>query len=188
VLLFIAVAAAPAVADILSCKTGPFTANASEESLRKRLGKANVRSEDLHVGEGETESGTVVYPDDRKRRIEILWMDPKTKTSPASLRIDGKGWTTATGIRVGQSLRTVEKHNRRPFRMLGFGWDYGGQAGDWRKGDLASADAPCHLVLWFDAPSSRNVDQVSGDREFSSGHPAMQALDPTIIRIELRFR
>lgn len=179
----------------LSCK-GAFAPDASEASLKKILGASNVRSEPIQLGEGETAPGSVVYPTDRSRRIEVLWGDVKGKRNPAMIRFQGKGWRTAEGITVGMPLRTIEKYNRRPFRIMGFGWDYGGTTTGWRLGEIdRRSDSRCALSLIFDVDYSFDTDEyrarvqsVSGDTEFSSGHPSMQRINPKVIQIRLSYK
>jgi hypothetical protein len=190
--LLLLMAAADARPAILSCK-GAFAPHASEASLKKYFGAKNVRSEAIQVGEGFTEPGTVVFPNDKHRRVEILWSDPKRKRSPARVHVRGNGWRTPEGITRGTTLRIVEKHNRKPFVITGFSWDYGGRAGTWRGGRLEHRDSPCRLSLEFspgdreDEDFRRLIDSVSGEHEFSSGHPSMQKINPIVDGIELTY-
>jgi hypothetical protein len=182
---------------ILECQSA-FTAELDEAELIDRFRAENVVSQEIDVGEGFEEVGTVLFPTSAAERVEILWKNPDTKRMPRAVRIRGRTsrWHTSLGLTLGMTLRDVERLNRVPFRLLGFAWDYEGTVMSWGPGTLGErSPGACRVGarlrpdkdVW-DAPSSRLLSQVSGDREFSSGHPAMQELNPTVYEIWLQFR
>ena len=122
---------------LLEC-TSTFVKEASAESLAKRFGAANVRSGEVYVGEGSYESGTVVFADSVEDRVEILWNDSQAQRLPRIVQIRGNKshWRTASGLTLGIDLLTVERLNRRPFRLLGFEWDYQGTVTSWAGGTI----------------------------------------------------
>jgi hypothetical protein len=186
-------------------RVGPITAETSETSLGALFGPAQVRHIDVQLGEGTTTPGTAIYPDDADRRIEIVWTD-STHTRVREIRLAGNSstWRTAEGISLGSTLKDIERLNGFPFRLTGFGWDYAGTIIGCGRGRLtmlgcsgsARADsehtprhrsvivrlAPDSSAQW--RPESR---QVTGDREFSSGHPAMQSLNPRVYQMIVSF-
>jgi len=182
---------------IISCE-GPFAPTTTPEVLMAAFGAANVTTEDVHVGEGHFEEGTVLFSKSADERLEILWTGGITHGRPRDLFIRGEKsrWRTAGGLTLGASLHAVESLNRRPFRLLGFGWDYGGTTMRWSGGRLAEqADGPCRIRARFSPPdTARDIDggkwyrQVGGERDFSSGHPAMQALNPVIYEIFVQYQ
>jgi hypothetical protein len=90
---------------------------------------------DIELGEGETERGTVLFPDDPTRRLEIVWKDPERKRRPKPIQISsGKSlWQTIRGISLGTTLQ--EQRNGRGFLLAGFAWDYSGTLQDWRHAE-----------------------------------------------------
>lgn len=185
-------------------RVGPLTASSSAADLIQAYGAENVRDESYPLGEGESEPGTVVFPDDVTKRMVILWNDLEKKQGPLAVRIDGPAslWKTAEGLGVGTTLKRVEELNGKPFRLYGFEWDYGGQLVDSNGGSLK--DLPHEdpeggfrggaLLLTFqpDPPVAEKVPadqyaQVSGDSTFESSHPVMQALDPRVAVITVNF-
>ena len=62
---------------------GAITRTSSEAELRRIYGDDNVTEAEVEIGEGETETGTVLFDKDPERRIQILWNDPKAKSNPA---------------------------------------------------------------------------------------------------------
>lgn len=184
----------------LACR-GALSPDASATSLAARFGVANVTHENIDVGEGEFEPGTVLFAGRPEWRLEILWQDAANRRRPSAVmarRWDGKTtsrWRTPRGVTLGLRLRAVERLNGRPFTLSGFGWDYGGGAEDWAGGRLSS-DQPdgCHLALRFsegDAASRPEMlalsRQVLGDRAYPSSHAAMQAIDPTVVEVRLEY-
>lgn len=173
---------------------GAITAQTSEADLVRIYGRANVTATDVGLGEGETEPGTELFPSDATRRVDILWKNAQGKRVPKSVRISGETslWRTVHGISLGTRLKRLERLNRRPFSLAGFGWDYSGTVESWNHGvleqELHEVNDPARVVLRLmpsDEDSSRRAEyqSVIGDRPFSSGHPAMQKLDPTVYEL-----
>lgn len=178
---------------LLEC-TGPFGRSADEQALIKAFGAANVVREDISVGEGDTEPGNVVFPKDDRRRLEVLWHDSAKRRRPSMIRLrDGKGWGfRAPGsertLLLGMGIADVEAINGRPFVILGFGWDSGGYAGNWKGGRLDGLSGGCALSLRFnpdDKAADAAMNRASGDREFTSTDKAIRAVRPTVAEIAL---
>jgi len=171
-----------------------FSPQTSVANLIERFGEANVTTEQIYIGEGFYEEGTVLFKNSDEEKVEILWKDPKSKQFPKLVLLRGKKsrWRTTRGLALGLDLRTVEKLNRRPFRLRGFAWDYEGAVTSWSGGSLGKQEVD-HCTEWARLrPEEHVVDgmkryyyQVLGDREFSSGHPAMQALNPRVYMVIL---
>lgn len=165
----------------------------SEEKLRARLGGERVQRDTVWVGEGDFDLGTVLFPEDPRRRLSVQWSDADHRTTPEIVRIEGGNsstWRLSPGIRIGSSLAEIEKLNGRPFMLAGFEWDYGGTVGSWEGGHLDTLWGK-HVLLRFKVDSAADpalVQQVLGDRLFPSSHPAMRALDPRVYDILVRPR
>lgn len=180
--------------DVLEC-IGPFAKDADEAALVKAFGASNVKRTDIDVGEGSTEPGTVIFPNDPKRRIEVLWHDSSKRRRPSSITVkDRSMWTIAARfpdqrrILLGTHLAEVEAINGRPFSIYGFGWDMGGFSGGWEGGALGQVVAPCSLSLRFDPDrkaKSAALDKASGDKPFKSSSTLMRAVKPTVSSISL---
>src|SRR5260221_1158601 len=172
---------------LASSDKGAINGHTTREELVRAYGKANVVDHDVDVGEGETQLGTVIFPNDPKRSIEILWQDPDKKTRPSSAQIQGEAslWKAPRGISLGTSLKHLEQFNGKPFQMAGFGWDYSGTVKSWENGSLATELDGEHgrVIVRLDSRPGTEVsqdeqNQVMGDRDFSSHHPVMQKLNP----------
>ncbi len=166
-------------------------AQSSEAELRERFGETEIRSTRIELGEGETAPGTVLFPQDSLRRLEIVWQDTVTRRRPSRmiLRGDRSRWQVGPGISLNTSLDELEKANGKPFTLAGFGWDYAGVVTSWNGGALDSSLAGVKLYLDPGAAQyeSAPYSQVLGDQDYSSSLPAMQQLSPKVRTIFIDF-
>lgn len=187
---------------------GPITRDTSEQDLIKFFGAENVDQTTIDIGEGETQEVTEIFPDDPSKTATIFWLDTKTRKTPIGIsihRIDSDNanqkepmWKTKESITIGTSLKTIEKLNGKPFRLLGFGWDNGGMVNDCNGGRLTELGVETRngiekrtLNLNF-VPDSKSYGtptyaRVLGEKVFSSDNPAMQQLNPRVERISFSF-
>ena len=86
---------------------GPISFRASRADLVQRYGAANVVDQEVGVGEGDTDTATVLFPKDPERRIEILWQDREKEAYPSSVTISGQGEPLARCARhlVGDAVQ-----------------------------------------------------------------------------------
>jgi hypothetical protein len=149
---------------------GEIDRTTTKAQLVKLFGQQNVQDARLQRAEGETVPGTVLYGQDKKRRLEITW----TKNAVVQdVQIKGKSslWHTTEGISLGTTLADLQRLNAKPFKFSGFGWDYGGQILSWEKGKLERSlkGLWCALEMEIDPPPPK-ADQKAlvGDRELYS--------------------
>lgn len=181
----------------LSCQS-TFRPDIAVTDLVRRFGTANVSTEDLEGGgaEGDTEPCTVLFAKNLADRVEVHWKDKAQRRFPSFVAIHGarSRWRTPLGLTVGQSLPAVEALNRRPFRLAGFGYDGQGAVLSWAGGSLSKSDsAGCWVFVrivppWpLDVKRERRYSELVGGSAFSSAHPAMKALNPTVTEVMLVF-
>ena len=181
-----------------SCAT--FSPGVRAADLGARFGEEHVQTARVPWGgaEGDYNEGTVLFGKDPNARLEIFWHDTAGKRNPEWVSVRGarSRWRTSGGITLGTDLRMLEKLNAGPFRLLGFGTDVSGTLMSWSDGRLAALDsADCRVrlrlgVAWDSTEGGRSpmFRQLIGEREFSSGHPAMQALNPSVYELFLDYR
>lgn len=128
----------PAETWVLPGSLGPLT---TRLQLDTRFGQDNVREVTLHGTEGiGTYPALVVFPDDPRRRLELV-LDAENPDAPIrELRISARDslWHDASGLRPGISLARLVALNGAPVSFYGLGWDYGGTVSDWHGGSLAN--------------------------------------------------
>jgi hypothetical protein len=178
-------------------KIGAITSRTSEVDLRKIYGRKNVQSGEVGLGEGETVPGTIIYPNDPRRRLEIAWKNTKTRKSPEFVQFAGEKslWKTTQGITLGTSLKTLEQINGKGFVLLGFQWDYSGTVISWNGGKLSRTFGKNNeFVTLRLSPQTFNnralekdLNAVVGDGEFSSKNKSMQKINPKVYFVIVNF-
>jgi len=111
-----AASAAAAAPDTLACE-GVFARDTTHAKLVEAFGRSNVAFLEIDGDRGARVKASVVYPDEWKRRIYVIWRDEKLRRRPAEIRVDFRsGWPTVRGLHVGTELAEVEKINGKTFK------------------------------------------------------------------------
>jgi hypothetical protein len=181
-------------------KVGKINTDSDEKSLIDAYGPANVTPHDtIYTVEGQYEIGTTLFkntPDE----AAILWKDNVKQARPDAVKMNlnldqpnrKSRWVTDTGVRLGLTIKEIQKINGKPFKLYGFSWDYGGAVTDWQKGKLQPNGPQTFITMTFGygelSPSLETVaGTVSGEGEFLSSNPAMQQLNPVVQQVFVRF-
>ncbi len=188
--------AVPAVAQELEVvpgvRLGALKRDGGEADLIAAYGTRVVRPVDVDLGDGERAAGTLLFPDDERRRVEIVWRDGAGRRvlAQATLRGAATSWRLPGGLTLGLPLEQVERLNGGPFQVAGFAWDGGGIVLTWQGGRLAEALGEGVLVFFAADESAQQRPEfleVQGDRPFASDRAALRALAPTVGRIVVGF-
>jgi hypothetical protein len=176
--------------NVLACE-GAFAKDSNHAKLVAAFGKSSVAILDVETAGGAKAKASVIYPDESRRRVEVLWHDDNTRSRPATITVGFRShWRAVRGLHIGTELAEVEKINGKPFKLRGFDWEYGGRVSSWEGGALAKLNGGCELRLgfdaWADAPEAER-DKVSGNKEFLSTDPNMRASKPTVSEIILSY-
>ncbi len=179
-------AAAPTDAWALPGTLHPRT---SEADLRTRFGAANVKRETLPGAEGIGQYPLlVVYPDDPRRRLELVMDEGQPGRPIQTLRIAGTGslWH-AGGIRLGMPLAELVALNGAPVGFYGLSWDYGGTVADWHGGKLAPAEGlpPAYGVVLGTRDGDDGDGLPMGDAQFRSDDPRWPGIGERLVVREL---
>jgi hypothetical protein len=203
--MFLAVVLAGLTAEALAAQTekapefscAAFPAPVTETWLIERFGTANVVADSIVGGDDGPFPGTVVYPSPSEDRVDVAWQDERTRTAARLIRIRREGrWSTSYGFGVGSDLRSVERANGWPFRLSGFVREggSGGQVLSWGNGRFRFPDPAgrCREFIQIQPSYDGSGDpllyrQVGRIREVSSGHPAMQEINPRVVSIWLFY-
>jgi len=177
-----------------SGRIGPITKTTTVADLRARFGAAAVVADRLDIGEGETEPGVVLFPDDSTRRAYLYWKDTASLAdlSAVDIRDQGTRWRIAGGVGIGTPLARLEELNHGPFTFSGFDWDYGGRATF--LGGLDSLAGPAisfGVGLWptcREAVAAERYETVVGDKEVSSSDPVARDLCIVVDELWVSFR
>ncbi len=192
-------APAPVVAEqdlhVLSVGGSGFRPEMGLAGLRQRYGDAEVVEDVVDMGEGQTEPGAIIHPQDPSRRAYVYFVDGDVSKpiSAIYVRDQNSSWTGPFGLKIGMSATELERINGKPFRFLGFEWDYGGYVSHWTEGALSKAFiAPGQLSIRLEPPqlpegSSLPDGYPSGDGEFASDLAVVREKPPVIGEIGLSF-
>ncbi|MCC6593961.1 MAG: hypothetical protein IT479_11880 [Xanthomonadales bacterium] len=180
---------------VLAVGGNGFQASMGLPALRGRYGEAAISLQPVPLGEGDSEAGAIIHAEDPTRRayVHFLDADPQTTISAIHIRDPQSKWTGPLGIRMGTSSVELERINGKPFRFLGFGWDYGGFVSDWTRGNLAKAFLdPGRLALRLAPPALAQGESLpegypQGDGEFTSDIPPVRARPPVVVEFGLGF-
>lgn len=195
VLLFLSLSLHAAPLEPIKC-AGTWGTNTTEQALIGAFGRAHVTRGAVYVAEGNEEPGTILFPNDESRRVEIVWKDKRRNRNPEWIRIPaGSRWPTFGGLRSGMPLAELEKLNGRPFKFSGFDWDYGGFVTNWRAGRLTGLGAPCTVQVRLDRTvpdrltkaQERAVDATSGEGEVLSSSPGARAFRIVIGEMVIQY-
>jgi hypothetical protein len=186
-------AAAAAAEDRIAC-SGLFGRDTSHADLVRAFGSENVTYKRIDAPQGSTGMATVLFANNRERRLTIEWFDEANRARPISISIDhASKWVAPFGIRIGSRIDEVETLNGKPFRMNGFGWDLGGHARFGKDdGRLGSVPGGCHFGIAFEPtaeglPLGGKYRALNGNRDLSSAMPLLREVKPAVAEILIIF-
>jgi hypothetical protein len=132
-----------------------------------------------------------LFPNDPKRRLEVWWSNPATRSVIHLIVIGGEStWTAPGGTRLGQTLEQVEKLNHKPFKLKGFDNDHITTVSDWDGGALAALTGGCTTGLSLRADpkaSAGAMSALSPDKEYSSSDSEVRAAKPRVSEILIGY-
>ena len=173
----------------------------SQVMLDSIFGVANVVRDSIHAGEGHYMPGTVLFPNDSLRRLEISWHDTIVRDRPESITITSNRdrwsgsrskWVVYPGITLGTSLLELERLNEKPFAMLGFDSDGGGAIlVEGGRLSIVPADVSRLIVRLAPGPGATHdsTDTYAMGGEITpSTDRSLRRLDPRVYEISVWFR
>lgn len=159
---------------------GPVTSRTSRADLADLYGEAALEDLEVPMGEGFTESGTIVNAD-TDAAFSVVWLD-ETQSEPLLAKDFGPAWQTSEGIQIGTSFTRLQTL-LGPFDLYGFGWDYGGTI-VLEGSNLSEYYGLLILRLQPDPvameQAADNFQAVQGDRLISSDDPNLAMLNLTV--------
>jgi len=181
-----------------SKRAGPITAGATRADLVRLFGAANVTDGETNIADIGPLKCTRVFPKQKDSTATVVWAEGKTNKKIEVIvfceEAEGSAcrWRTSDGIGFGSTLDAIEKLNGRPFKLNGFGWDYGGRITSWEGGRLQSWVNQCASISLVMNPSdagmaSPDYGNFAGEKEVLSSTPALRKLDVRVNEIDFSF-
>ena len=178
----------------------PIAWDATEETLKTQYGAENVVHKDVGGPEGSELFASIVNEKTPETSFIVVWADDEKRANPQTLMFNAiwddetgalkgaPGYTSEEGVKVGMPIEEVEKINGKPFKLSGFGWDYGGTAQGFDGGKLQQAeDTKCWLAMTFATTAEKVPDSVLGDQEISSNAKDVLAAKPVVAQFTLSY-
>jgi hypothetical protein len=179
----------PQTVSVLTCK-GPFTKAATHAALVKHFGTKDAVWEIVDGPEGSTYGVTAIYPKDPKRRLEVVWRDEVGRKEPLSLDVksENTAWTAPGGIAMKMPIAEVERHNGKPFMLMGYQWDMWGWVVDWKNGKLPGATkaAGCdNLTVRLE--ETGDSSKAAGEGPYASNSKGIKRAKPVVVSFGVGF-
>jgi hypothetical protein len=157
----------------------------TRSDLVRTFGAANVVDQEIEGHGGAGWLGTVIYPNDPRRRLEILWGDEVNRRLLAAIWIRGESeWTGWRKVHIGMTLEEVEGLNGKPFKLKDFDTDDAGRVTAWQGGAMERIPGECRFLVRFepddDAPSDAFAELTG---ELVSSDPKVRSLRLTVSEI-----
>jgi hypothetical protein len=170
---------------------GIFSKDTSHLKLAQRYDSRNVVFGPVDGPEGSKINATIVFPNDPKRRLEVLWSNEGSRSDISVIAINGKSqWHAPKGLKLGLAIAALEKMNGKPFKLTGFAADGSASVVSWEGGALNVLPGGCKagLRLFADAKSSEAARRaVAGSKEFLSNDASVRAVKPTVGEILIGY-
>lgn len=185
-------AAAPKPAPVgrtVAC-SGMFGKDSSHLKLAEVVGAKNIDYGSVSGAEGGGLNASILYGNDPKRRLEVLWQNEAARSDTALIVITGQSqWHAPEGLHLGLALAALEKLNGKPFRVSGFDQPDGSRALDWQAGALASVPGGCQIGVKFkpDSKATPEALKAAVGKEFMSNDAAIRAVKPVIAEIVIGY-
>src|SRR5215831_6604799 len=164
---------------------GVFAKDTSHLKLAQMYEAQNITYAEVDGPEGSKLMASVLYPNDPKRRLEVLWQNDAMRSDLSVISINGQStWIAPKSLKLGVPLATLEKLNGKPFKLSGL------DVSDWMGGGLATLPGGCTMGMKFAPDPKTPADtrsQLSSDKEFMSSDPVFRAAKPTVQEITIGY-
>jgi hypothetical protein len=177
-------------ATVVTCG-GVFAKDTTHLKLATKYDSRNVVSGDVDGPDGTKIPASIIFPNDSRRRLEVLWKNDAARTDPSVISINGKSqWTAPKGLKLGMPLATVEKLNGRPFKLSGIAADGTATVAGWEGGALGSIPGGCQIGMRL-SPASKTPDDaraaLAADKQFLSNDATIRAVKPSVMEILIGY-
>ncbi|NVO17268.1 MAG: hypothetical protein HXX10_24850, partial [Rhodoplanes sp.] len=166
--------------------SGVFAKSSNHLALAAAFNSKNITFTEVDGPEGSKLNASVLFPDDPKRRLEVLWQNEAARSDTSLIVITGQStWTGPKGLKLGLGLAALEKLNGKPFKLSGFDQADGGAVMDWQGGALASVPGGCNVGvrLAADPKAADAAKAQAAGKELVSTDAGIKGVKPTVVEI-----
>lgn len=177
-------------ANIIAC-SGVFAKDSSHLKLASAFQSRNVSNTQVDTNSGGKATASVLYAKDPKRRLEVWWSKPDTKSDTHLIVINGQSdWVAPGELHLGLTLAELEKLNGKPFKLSGFDGNHVATLSDWDGGTLSALAGGCKVGISLRADpkaASATLGGLPANRAFSSSDVSLRAVNPTVSEILVAY-
>jgi hypothetical protein len=177
-------------ANVVVCG-GVFAKDSTHLKLAVKYDSRNITFGDVDGPDGSKIKASILFPNDPRRRLEVVWNNEASRSDTSIIAINGKSqWTAPKGLKLGLSLAAIEKLNGKPFKVGGFGTDASASVLGWEGGALSSLPGGCKVGLRLTLDSKAPLaarDAVTGDKQFLSNDASLRAVKPSVAEILIGY-
>ena len=182
---------APAApANVVACN-GVFAKDSTHLKLAIKYDSRNITYGQVDGPDGSKLNASIIYPNDPRRRLEVLWNNDASRSETSVIAINGRSqWAAPKGLKLGMPLAAIEKMNGRPFKLSKFGPDGAASVVGWEGGSLSTLPGGCKVGLRLIADKNAPDEARSaagGDKELLSNDASLRELKPTITEILIGY-
>jgi hypothetical protein len=171
--------------------SGAFAKDSSHLKLAVAFDSKNITFTDVDSGVGGKIQASVIYPNEPKRRLEVWWNNPASRSDTYLIVINGQSnWIAPKGVHLGLGLQALEKLNKKPFKLKGFNKDNIAAVSDWQGGALATLPGGCKFGINMMPDPKATAEArsaVTADKDFDSNDAAMLAAKPIVGEILIGY-
>ena len=186
----VAKASRSAKPNIVAC-SGVFARDSSHAKLASAFQSRNVAFTQVDASSGAKVMASVLYAKDPKRRLEVWWSKPASRSDTHLIVINGQSdWIAPGELHLGLTLAELEKLNGKPFKLSGFDKDRVATLSDWNGGQLATLAGGCKVGISLRADpktTASTLSSLTADRSFTSSDTALRAANPTVSEILVAY-
>jgi hypothetical protein len=173
----------------ISC-SGVFGRESTHLKLAIAFDSKNLVFTEVDGPEGSKLNASVLFPNDPKRRLEVLWQNEASRADTSLIVIGGKSqWTGPKNLRLGMTLAALEKANGKPFSLSGLDQDNGGSVLDWKGGAMASLPGGCKVGVRFaaDPKAKEEARAAAAGKELDSNAAALKPAGLAVTEIIIGY-
>ena len=159
---------------VLGQRVGLIKPGMTSTDIGRAYGKQNLTAHKIPGAEGEPMDVAKLFAG-TDRELVLTW-DPNNdkKQVVFDISVVGKAWKFDNGLKAGMTVEEVEKINGKPFKIAGFGWDYGGYA-SFEGGKLEGK-----VSIRFNLAAQSVPDYLAGEKQLSSTDKQLLAAKPRV--------
>lgn len=167
---------------VLGQRVGPIEKGMTLTGLKTLVGPDKFKVEEVPGPEGQTIPGTTLFKG-TDREILLIFNPDGDEREIVEVRLEGKGWKFSDGAAVakGMSVEEVQKANTKPYKVAGFGWDYGGYC------DFSGGRLEGKVSVRFSPGVEQFDESLTGEVSIASDDDKLKTVKAKVTEVSIVF-